>query len=80
LGVCDHADRLLYSPRSPLNFLTKRKRLKIKKRDPNTQGVRRLVNTSAIGELTLDERGKPERISILTGDGVEWEFPPINET
>ncbi len=80
LGICDYADRLLYSPRSPLNFLTKRKRLKIKKRDPNTEGVRRLVNTSAIGELKLDEHGKPERISILTGDGVEWDFPPINET
>lgn len=79
LGICDHADRLLYSPRSPLNFLTKRKRLKVKKRDPNTQGVRRLVNTSAIGELKLNDKGKPERVSILTGDGVEWDFPPIKE-
>jgi len=79
LAGCDHADRLLYSPRSPLNFLTKRKRLKIKKRDPNTSGRRRLVNTSAIGELKLDSRGKPERVSILTGDGVEWDFPPIEE-
>lgn len=79
LGFCDHADRLLYSPRSPLNFLTKRKRLKIKKRDPNTEGVRRLVNTSAVGELKLDDHGKPERISILTGDGAEWDFPPIKE-
>ncbi|EGU53810.1 alkaline phosphatase D family protein, partial [Vibrio tubiashii] len=79
LGFCDHADRLLYSPRSPLNFLTKRKRLKVKKRDPNTEGVRRLVNTSAVGELKLDEHGKPRRISILTGNGVEWEFPPIKE-
>ncbi|RTZ16599.1 alkaline phosphatase family protein [Vibrio aquaticus] len=79
LAICDHADRLLYSPRSPLNFLTKRKRLKIKKRDPNTEGRRRLVNTSAIGELKLDAHGKPQRISILTGDGKEWDFPPIEE-
>ncbi|EEX92634.1 hypothetical protein VIOR3934_04654 [Vibrio orientalis CIP 102891 = ATCC 33934] len=79
LAGCDHADRLLYSPRSPLNFLTKRKRLKIKKRDPNTSGRRRLVNTSAIGELKLDSHGKPQRISILTGEGVEWDFPPIEE-
>ncbi|WP_414931187.1 alkaline phosphatase D family protein [Vibrio europaeus] len=79
LGFCDHADRLLYSPRSPLNFLTKRKRLKVKKRDPNTEGVRRLVNTSAVGELKLDDHGKPKRISILTGNGVEWDFPPIKE-
>ncbi|WP_159652039.1 alkaline phosphatase D family protein [Vibrio atypicus] len=79
LGICDHTDRLLYSPRSPLNFLTKRKRLKIKKRDPNTPGVRRLVNTSAIGELKLDEHGKPTRISILTGKHTEIEFLPIEE-
>lgn len=79
LAVCDHMDRLLYSPRSLLNFLTKRKRLKIKKRDPNTEGVRRLVNTSAIGELKLDDHGKPLRISILTGDGKEIDFPPIKE-
>lgn len=79
LAICDHADRLLYSPRSPLNFLTKRKRLKIKKRDPNTPGVRRLVNTSAIGELKLDKDGKPSRVSILTAEGVEWDFPPIKE-
>lgn len=79
LATCDHADRLLYSPRSPLNFLTKRKRLKIKKRDPDTPGVRRLVNTSAVGELKLDDHGKPSRVSILTGEGVEWDFPAIKE-
>ncbi|USD33563.1 MULTISPECIES: alkaline phosphatase D family protein [Vibrio] len=79
LAVCDHLDRLLYSPRSPLNFLTKRKRLKIKKRDPNTEGARRLVNASAIGEVKLDDNGKPKRISILTGDGKEIDFPPIGE-
>ncbi|MEL7290673.1 MAG: alkaline phosphatase D family protein [Pseudomonadota bacterium] len=79
LGFCDHADRLLYSPRSPLNWFTKRKRLKVKKRDPNTQGRRRLVNSSAIGELKLDDQGKPARIGILTGDGREWEFLPIKE-
>ena len=31
LGCCDHIDRVLYSPSSPLNFFTKRKRLKVKK-------------------------------------------------
>ncbi|MFW7525268.1 alkaline phosphatase family protein [Vibrio ostreicida] len=79
LAICDHLDRLLYSPRSLLNFLTKRKRLKVKKRSPNTLGLRRLVNTSAIGELRLDPKGKPERISILTGEGHEIDFPEIKE-
>lgn len=80
LGFCDHADRLLYSPRSILNFFTKRKRMKIQKRDPDMPGSRRLVNSSAIGELKLDEKGKPHRISILTASGQEIEFPPIQKT
>ncbi|NOH73119.1 alkaline phosphatase family protein [Vibrio pectenicida] len=80
LGYCDHLDRVLYSPGSPLNFFTKRKRLKVKKRQPNVQSSRYLVNASAVGELKLDEHGKPKRISILTGDGKEIDFPPLNET
>ncbi|MBD1556480.1 alkaline phosphatase family protein [Vibrio sp. S9_S30] len=79
LGFCDHADRLLYSPRSLLNFFTKRKRLKVKKRNPSTEGVRRLVNTTAIGEVRLDVKGKPKRISILTGEGNEIDFLPTQE-
>lgn len=79
LGFCDHADRLLYSPRSLLNFFTKRKRMKIKKRKPSTSGARKLVNASAIGELRLDPQGKPKRVSILTAEGQEIDFPPIEE-
>ncbi|RJX69529.1 alkaline phosphatase family protein [Vibrio sinensis] len=77
LAIFDRIDRALYSPRSPLNYLTKRKRLKISKRDPDIPGHRRLVNASAIGELKLDSKGKPSQISILTGDGMEIYFPPI---
>ncbi|MGD8109215.1 alkaline phosphatase D family protein [Vibrio sp. TRT 17S01] len=77
LTLCDFMDRWLYSPRSPLNFFTKRKRLKIYKRDPDSPGHKRLVNSSAIGELTLDAQGKPKQISILTGHGETIEFMPI---
>lgn len=77
LRFCDLMDRLLYSPRSPLNWLTKRKRLKIYKRDPDTQGHHRLVNRSAIGELRLDAEGKPIDIAILTAEGERVSFPPI---
>lgn len=80
LGFCDHADRLLYSPRSPLNFFTKRKRLKVQKRSPSIEGTRRLVNATAIGEVKLDEKGKPERVSILTGEGSEIEFLPLSRS
>ncbi len=76
LTICDALDRMLYSPRSPLNWLTKRKRLKIYKRAPSSHNFYRLVNHSAIGELYLDDEGKPSQISILTGDNQEVHFPP----
>ncbi|MGF1684199.1 alkaline phosphatase D family protein [Photobacterium minamisatsumaniensis] len=77
LRVCDFMDRILYSPRSPLNWLTKRKRLKIYKRDPDLHGNHRLINQSAIGEIRLDEDGKPIDIAILTAEGERVSFPPI---
>lgn len=80
LGICDHIDRAIYSPRSPLNYLTKRKRLKVFKRDPAMEGERRLVNSSAVGELKLDSHGKPSEISILTGEGNSIYFPPTQES
>ncbi|PSU34048.1 alkaline phosphatase D family protein [Photobacterium lutimaris] len=78
LRVCDFMDRMLYSPRSPLNLLTKRKRLKIFKRDPDLPGNHRLINRSAIGEVRLDADGKPVDIAILTAEGQRVSFPPIN--
>ncbi|MGF1859697.1 alkaline phosphatase D family protein [Photobacterium profundum] len=77
LRFCDAMDRALYSPHSPLNWFTKRKRLKITKRDPDVAGGHRLINRSAIGELRLDAEGKPSDISILTAEGERITFPPI---
>ncbi len=70
---------LLYNPSSPLNWLTKRKWLKIFKREPDTHGHDRLVNRSAIGELRLAEDGSPSNISILTAKGEVISFPPIKK-
>ncbi|MEZ8774794.1 alkaline phosphatase family protein [Vibrio sp. 10N.247.310.17] len=75
LKFCDVWDRLLYSPRSVLNYFTKRKRLKIEKRSPDNQTFYRLSNRSAIGELRLDEDGKPQSITTLSGDGKTTRFP-----
>lgn len=75
LKICDTLDRLLYSPYSFLNLFTKRKRLLIKKRDPDTPGFRRLINQSAIGELKLDSHGKPSSIELLTSEGKTIRFP-----
>ncbi len=78
LKFCDVCDRLLYSPRSVLNYFTKRKRLKIEKRSPDNQTFYRLSNRSAIGELRLDSDGKPQAIMTLSGDGKVTHFPEPN--
>ncbi|WP_373958397.1 alkaline phosphatase family protein [Vibrio gigantis] len=75
LKFCDVWDRLLYSPRSVLNYFTKRKRLRIEKRSPDNQTFYRLSNRSAIGELRLDAEGKPQSITTLSGDGKITRFP-----
>lgn len=78
LKFCDVWDRLLYSPRSVLNYFTKRKRLRIEKRSPDNQTFYRLSNRSAIGELRLDSEGKPQAITTLSGDGKTTRFPEPN--
>ena len=75
LTYCDYADGLLYGPRSPLNWFTKRKRLKIRKRHPQDKSVRHLVNQAAIGEVTLHPDGTPDVVSILASDGTQVFFP-----
>ncbi|WP_087019004.1 alkaline phosphatase D family protein [Thaumasiovibrio subtropicus] len=78
LSICEGLDRFLYSPNSPLNWLTKRKRMKILKRDPDTAGRKRLVNRSAVGELFLSKSGAPEKIQILQDDGKQVAFPALS--
>ncbi|GLO61111.1 hypothetical protein MACH09_16190 [Vibrio sp. MACH09] len=78
LRFCDFMDRMLYASQSPLNWFTKRKRMKIKKRDPDIAGRHRLVNISAIGELKLDDNGKPNSVRIITASGKEIDFPPTD--
>nr|WP_086940013.1 alkaline phosphatase D family protein [Thaumasiovibrio occultus] len=76
LSVCELADRWLFSPNSPLNWLTKRKSLRIRKRDPNTKGARRLVNASAVGEVRLNYQGEPNYIGLMKSNGERIDFPP----
>ncbi|WP_375320759.1 alkaline phosphatase D family protein [Aliivibrio logei] len=76
LRFCDFMDRVLYSPHSPLNWFTKRKNLLVTKRDPSVINNDKLINKSSIGELRLDEKGKPEQISILTAEGESISFLP----
>jgi hypothetical protein len=70
LAVLDHLNRWLYAPRSPLNWLTRRRRLRVAPRKPEgTPRGRRLLNGSGIGLVELDADGGPWRIRQLLADG-----------
>lgn len=70
LDVLDRANRWLYSPRSPLNWLTRRRHMRVIPRKPEgTPAGRRLLNGSGIGLVEIDEQGVPWRIRELLTDG-----------
>lgn len=70
LDVLDRANRWLYSPRSPLNWFTRRRHMRVIPRKPEgTPHGRRLLNGSGIGLVELDPSGVPWRIRQLLADG-----------
>ncbi|MEZ5621441.1 MAG: alkaline phosphatase family protein [Burkholderiaceae bacterium] len=77
LAVLDHLNRWLYSPRSPLNRLTRRRHMRVTPRKPQgTPHGRRLLDASGIGLVELDAQGRPTRIRQLTNDGGDVDFVP----
>ncbi len=70
LDVLDRANRWLYAPRSPLNWLTRRRRMRVIPRKPEgTAHGRRLLNGSGVGLVELDDEGVPWRIRQWLADG-----------
>ena len=70
LIVFDRLNRWLYSPRSPLNWLTKRRKMRVIPRKPKTADPgERLANAAGIGLLELDAQGAPVRVEQLCADG-----------
>ncbi len=75
LEILDRANRWLYSPRSPLNWLTRRRHMRVIPRKPEgTAPGRRLLNGSGIGLVELDAEGVPWRIRELLADGTVVPF------
>ncbi|WP_429205676.1 alkaline phosphatase family protein [Massilia sp. UYP11] len=70
LDWLDRLNRWLYSPRSPLNWFTKRRDLALRPRlpDQRTRGER-LWNGAGIGQVWLDAQGRPRRIVQHNADG-----------
>ncbi len=75
LGVLDRLNRWLYSPRSPLNWFTRRRHMRVTPRryEGASQG-RRLLNGAGIGLVELDAEGVPWRIRELLADGQTIAF------
>ncbi|MGL5358632.1 MAG: alkaline phosphatase family protein [Shewanella sp.] len=78
LPLFERLNGWFYGRFSPLNLLTKRKRLSIHARRPNGDARRRLVNRSAIGMLTLASSGAPIDIRLLHGDMSQTRFEPAS--
>ncbi|MCV6546009.1 MAG: alkaline phosphatase family protein [Cohaesibacter sp.] len=75
LAFLDHSNRWAFSPRSPLNWLTRRRGMRIIPRKPvGTPHGRRILNASGIGLVELDDDGTPLRIAQLSADGKIYEF------
>jgi hypothetical protein len=71
----DRLNRWLYSPRSPLNWFTKRRRMRIEPRLPTgREAGERLWNNAGIGLVVLDEQGVPTEIRQLNATEGETEF------
>lgn len=75
LAWLDRGNRWLYSPRSALNWFTRRRYMQVIPRKPEGSGAgRRLLNGSSIGLVEIDAAGAPWRIRELMNDGRTLSF------
>ncbi len=70
LDVLDRLNRWLYSPRSPLNWFTKRRQMEVVPRTPSrSKAGERLWNSAGLGQVFFDDQGRPARVYQLNADG-----------
>jgi len=75
IRTLDFGNRWAFAPRSPLNWFTKRRGMRVIPRKPvGTPHGQRILNASGIGLVELDETGAPSRICQLTADGETVPF------
>ena len=66
----DRLNRWLYSPRSPLNWLTRRRRMQVVPYIPeHAEAGERLWNSAGIGQVFFNEQGQPEAIYQHNANG-----------
>lgn len=72
LEVFDRLNRWLYSPRSPLNWFTRRRLMEVVPRVPSrAESGERLWNSAGLGQVFFNEAGQPQRVFQLNADGSE---------
>jgi hypothetical protein len=66
----DRLNRWLYSPRSPLNWFTRRRTMQVVPHIPeHAEAGERLWNSAGIGQVFFNELGRPEAIYQHNADG-----------
>lgn len=70
----DKLNRYLYATYSPLNWFTKRRRMKIRVRKPNHTKRAQLYNGSGIGLIELTNNGNIVEASLLLANGDKIQF------
>ena len=66
----DRLNRWLYSPRSPLNWFTKRRLMRVIPHIPErAEAGERLWNSAGIGQVFFNEQGQPQQIYQHNADG-----------
>ncbi|CAA0120899.1 Uncharacterised protein [BD1-7 clade bacterium] len=74
LAVLDRANQLLFASSSPLNWLTQRRRMKVRSRSVEGKGSRKLLNGSGVGYVSLNAKGQPVSIEIWGADNTTHRF------
>ena len=68
----DRLNRWLYAPWSPLNWLTKRRRMQVTPRIPSrSKAGERLWNGAGLGQVYFNEQGQPRAIYQHNADGSQ---------
>lgn len=80
LAILDWLNRWLFAPRSPLNWFTRRRAMRVIPRHPSDMPPgRRLLDASGIGVVELDENSQPWRIRQFVTDGSVVSFTPVED-
>ncbi|MFC3093649.1 alkaline phosphatase family protein [Alteromonas sediminis] len=79
INFFDRLNQVLYASRSPLNWFTKRRTMKIKTRHPKGVKGRTLVNTCALGQLFISPDNDKVDCRLLKADGNTIEFESQND-